>query len=429
MENQVKTYLKIWNWFIFTALTFLCGGFVGAVTVSFLQIMRFAINLLWAKVPQSFFCIVIFGIKINLYYVILCIAGGVLIGIWQRKYGDYPILLEDILKIYKRDKNIPYNNLGIVFVAALMPLIFGGSVGPEAGLAGIIAMLFCWVRDKYKSSIVYILQNKEKKKRTRLFELIKNPINTFIGVDIIYDDQTYTVSKIKRWSAYLSAAVGGVLAFRIIAKILAHEGIKIAKFGKFVYTSHELLYFLPIVLLGILTGLIFLFSKKLFNYIFKPLKNKKVLRAVICGLILSLVGMFLPYTMFSGEEQMVDLVENWHNWTAPLLFATGFIKILMINCCVSGGWRGGSFFPCLFCATAIGYGLSTFILANQSFIVLTFMASYTAMALGQPLIIIALCMLFAPFSAILPITIAAFIGGFLNKKCMAYIVKSEEGTL
>ncbi len=66
MENQVKTYLKIWNWFIFTALTFLCGGFVGAVTVSFLQIMRFAINLLWAKVPQSFFCIVIFGIKINL---------------------------------------------------------------------------------------------------------------------------------------------------------------------------------------------------------------------------------------------------------------------------------------------------------------------------------------------------------------------------
>ncbi|MEN6622429.1 MAG: hypothetical protein ABFD50_12860, partial [Smithella sp.] len=223
MEGQVKIHLKIWNWFIFIALTFLCGGFVGAVTVSFLQIMRFAINTLWVNVPQSFFCISIFGIKINLYYVIICIIGGVLIGIWQRKYGDYPILLEDIFKIYKRDKNIPYNNLGIVFVAALMPLIFGGSVGPEAGLAGIIAMLFCWVRDKYKSSIVCILKNREKKKRTRLFELIKNPINTFIGADIVYDDQTYTVSKIKRWSAYLSAATGGVLAFRVIAEILAQK--------------------------------------------------------------------------------------------------------------------------------------------------------------------------------------------------------------
>jgi hypothetical protein len=36
--------------------------------------------------------------------------------------------------------------------------------------------------------------------------------------------------------------------------------------------------------------------------------------------------------------------------------------------------------------------------------------------LGQPLIIVALCMLFAPLSAILPIIIAACIGGWLNKK-------------
>lgn len=72
-------------------------------------------------------------------------------------------LLEDILKIYKRDKNIPYNNLGIVFVAALMPLIFGGSVAPAAGLAGIIAHVVLLGADKYKSSIVYILQNKEKR--------------------------------------------------------------------------------------------------------------------------------------------------------------------------------------------------------------------------------------------------------------------------
>jgi len=421
--------LKIWNWFIFITLTFLCGGIVGAVTASFLQIMRFAINALWIEIPQSIFCIIVFGIKINLYYVIACVVGGILIGVWQRRYGDYPILLDDILKIYKRDKNIPYNNLGIIIVAALMPLIFGGSVGPEAGLAGIIAMLFCWVRDKYKSSIVSILENQEKNKLTRLFKLIKNPINTFIGVDIKYNDKTYSVSKTKRWSAYVSSGAGGVLAFRIIAKILAQGGIEIARFEKFIYTSHEILYFFPIVILGILTGLIFLFSKKLFEYLFKPLQNKKIIRAVITGLTLSLAGMFLPYTMFSGEEQMVDMVKDWQSWTAPLLFATGFIKILMINCCVSGGWRGGSFFPCLFCATAIGYGLSTFISANQSFIILTFMASYTAMALGQPLIIIALCMLFAPFSAILPIIIAAYIGGWFNKKSIVYILESGKMSL
>jgi H+/Cl- antiporter ClcA len=296
------------------------------------------------------------------------------------------------------------------------PLIFGGSLGPEAGLAGIIAMLFCWVRDKYKSSIIHILKNTEKNKSTRLFKLLNNPINTFISFDITYDDKTYYVSKTKRWSAYVSAAAGGTLVFRVIAKILAQGGVEIAKFDSFSYTSQEILYFFPIVILGILTGLIFLFSKKLFKYLFKPLQNKKIIRAVITGLLLGLAGTFLPYTMFSGEEQMAELVKSWQSWTALLLFATGFIKILMINCCISGGWRGGSFFPCLFSATAIGYGLSTFISANQSFIILTFMASFTAMALGQPLIIVALCMLFAPLSAILPIIIAACIGGWLNKK-------------
>lgn len=426
MDGKVKKIFNIRNVFAFAIFVFLCGGVVGAITGSFLQIMKLIINVLWVKIPQSFASVYIFGVKINFYYALFGAAGGILIGIWQRKYGDYPILLDGIMGIYRRDKNVPYDNLKVVFAAALMPLVFGASVGPEAGLAGIIAMLFCWVRDKYKSGIVCILKNGAEGKNTGLLELIKNPVCTYIGTDIAYGDNTYAISKKKRWAIYLLAAAGGVLAFRLAGMVFAQGGIEIAKFEGFSYTSKEFIWFFPLVIFGILAGLFFLYSKKFFIYVYRPLQNKKILRAVITGLILGLAGRILPYTMFAGEEQMIDVVNNWQTWAVPLLFATGFVKIMLTNCCVYGGWRGGSFFPCLFSATVIGYGLCAYVPADQAFVILVFMAAFTAMSLGQPLIVAVLCMLFSPLAAMVPIILAAFIGGWFNKKCMPKIIKEEK---
>lgn len=393
----------LWNWTIFIALTFLCGGVAGAIAVSFLQIMKLALYILWIKIPQTYFLVPILGTEVNLYYPLLGIIGGILIGIWTKKYGEYPMFLEDVIKLYKRDKNIPYRNWKAVFVASLLPIIFGGSVGLFAGYAGLIMMLLCWGRDKYKSGLAYILEHQNDARRTRLVRLIRNPIATFIGTDITCGNLTHRVSGKEKWTARVSAAVGGIISFRFVGLLFAQKGLQIAVFDKFKYTTNELFSFVPLVLLGLAAGIVFQYADIISAILYKPLQEKKILRAVTTGILIGFAGIYLPYSLFSGQEQMVALVKHWEEWTVPMLFATGIAKIFLTNFCIHGGWRGGSFFPCIFCATIIGYGLSTFTPAAETFVILTFMASFVTRALGHPLIVIISCMLFAPLQAIFPI--------------------------
>lgn len=71
--------------------------------------------------------------RFNTYNICVCLIGGLLIGLWQRKYGILPDDMEQVMGKVKATGGYPYNNLPVIAVAALLPLIFGGALGPEAG--------------------------------------------------------------------------------------------------------------------------------------------------------------------------------------------------------------------------------------------------------------------------------------------------------
>ena len=80
----------------------------------------------------------------------MCFIGGLLIGLWKDKYGDSPEELAVVMRKVKKDHRYSYENIFQSIVSALLPLVFGASIGPEAGLTGIIAGLCTWVSDKLK---------------------------------------------------------------------------------------------------------------------------------------------------------------------------------------------------------------------------------------------------------------------------------------
>ena len=80
----------------------------------------------------------------------VCLIGGILIGLWKNKYGDAPEELNQVIKTVKQEHRYSYGNIFPFIVSSILPLILGASVGPEAGLTGIIAGLYTWIGDKLK---------------------------------------------------------------------------------------------------------------------------------------------------------------------------------------------------------------------------------------------------------------------------------------
>lgn len=105
----------------------------GALVWALLKIMASGTEMIWEWIPER--------IHIPYYTVLVCTVGGAIIGIFRKLYGDYPEDMETVMGKVKKEKRYEYKNMLVMMIAALLPLLIGSSVGPEAGLTGIICRL------------------------------------------------------------------------------------------------------------------------------------------------------------------------------------------------------------------------------------------------------------------------------------------------
>ena len=106
-------------------LYYIFCGFSGAVTSLivwlFLKLMGLGIGLVWDIIPSNF--------DFKFYPIIVCTAGGIILGIWQKLTNAVPDELDEVMKKVKKDKFYPYNKVLLLCISALLPLVFGGSAG------------------------------------------------------------------------------------------------------------------------------------------------------------------------------------------------------------------------------------------------------------------------------------------------------------
>ena len=127
-----------------TGFCLIIGGVVGAIIWTFLKAMAIGIAFIWETLPQQA------GVPILLYTVLVCTLGGFLIGLFRKKFGNYPEDLDTVMAKVKTEKTYSYDNMLVMLLAALFPLLLGASIGPEAGLTGVIIGLCYWAGDNMK---------------------------------------------------------------------------------------------------------------------------------------------------------------------------------------------------------------------------------------------------------------------------------------
>ena len=334
---------KIIKSFMMIVYTLILGCITGAIIWIFIKLMNLGINFIWEYIPNN--------INIPFYTIIVCLFGGILIGLWKKKYGNYPEELNEVLTEVKKTKRYKYNNLFSNFVCALSPLLFGASVGPEAGLTGIIAGLCTWVGDKLKNTFKEVKELTSIGITATLGTVFKSPLFGF--VEPLESEEETVIPKTSKIVLYFVAILGSFGIFILLNKILG-GGLGFESVGTADLSNINWLYLLLLTIIGIVMGYIYFLSKKLVTKLMNPIKNEILVKCILGALILGVVGYFLPLTMFSGEEQINIILESGTTIGITILIVTGIIKIMLTNVCIESGLKGGHFFPIIFSVIAIG---------------------------------------------------------------------------
>ena len=398
--------VKAANRSIFVISVLITGAIAGAFVWLLLFIMELGLELIWDRVP------IFLG---EFYPVIMCVVGGAVIGLFARRYGQYPESLMQVLGKVKRTGRYEYDDLAPMSAAALLPIIFGGSVGPEAGLVGAIAAICTWVGDRLKCFGNDFQELTRVGTYAALSAIFTAPFYGFAdavtGESVEGYDTPY-VTKRMRMLIYAIAIIGAFGAYYMLSHLIG-GGMHMPQFDDIGYGMEEFLWLIPMALIGGAMGWAYCILDRHFEHIGKRCESRPVARAMFAGLLLGLCGMALPFTMFAGETQAVELQSTWVTMSAAVLIGTGVVKIVITALCVNMGWRGGHFFPVIFSGITIGYGVSILMDVDPIFCVCAVTAALVGGVLRRPLMAALLLFLCFPLHSVFVLGIAAVIGSKL----------------
>lgn len=390
------------NGILFLFYTIILGAIVGAIIWLFLRLMNLGIGFLWGYVPSQ--------INFPLYTLCVCTAGGFLIGLWRRKFGDYPEELNVVLGKVKKTGRYPYKNVFSIIGSALFPLLIGSSVGPEAGLTGIIAGLCTWVGDKLKRFRKEVEELTAIGLSATLGTIFQSPMFGFM--EPIESDKETVLPKTSKIVLYFAAILSSfgvfVLLNRLFGVSVGIEGIEAEKFN-----WNNLLYAVPLTLIGIAAGYLFFIFKKLAFVLNNKFKKFTVIRATVGGLMLGISGTIIPLTMFSGEHQISEVVARMRTIGAIMLLVIAVVKLLLTNICIESGLKGGHFFPIIFCGVCIGCAMSILFGISMVFSAAVVTTALVGHTLKKPLATVLLMIIVFPARLIPIMLLAAIIARFI----------------
>ncbi|WP_300559271.1 chloride channel protein [Companilactobacillus sp.] len=387
---------------VFVLYSIVLGTFVGVCTGLYMTLVNFLIEFIWTDIPQWM------NTDRRLYPLVVTVIGGIIIGLLQKFYHGYPKTMEQVLAEFKTTGRIEYRHeVRKTFFTAIPALAFGGSIGPEASLTGIVGGLVNWVGDHLKLT----LGNREELTKMGIGAIFSTVFHApFAGIGNAFDatkgDFKHRSRKI---IVYTLTVIFGVLGFVFINKLFPHESSFGIHLSKNVQWSWQAFALIPLALvIGLLFGKIFVWTG---NYLgrFTKKVDRKVCLPIAGGVILGLVAMISPYFLFSGETSVLDFSKNAVGQSFWVLFGIAVGKTLIANLCFCFGWRGGLIFPAIFSSVAMGFAFIAIFPYTPGLLISIIVAVSITTIVEQPGVVAGLLLLLLPIQFFPFVIIAAYL--------------------
>ncbi|WP_417751491.1 chloride channel protein [Senegalimassilia faecalis] len=393
------------NRVLFLACVLVTGALAGAFVWAFFFCMDIGIEFAWHTLPEVLGAAVsgaLPGMRPGRFGVlawplVMCVGGGLVIGLYEKHVGFAPEELNSVMARVKSEGRYPYDHLGKRSIAALLPLLFGGSVGPEAGLTGVIAGLCTWVGDRMRRFGSDFRAMTMVGTQAALTAVFTAPLYGFAAPLAGTPDGRAT------------AGAGALAAFVGLGQVFGGGG-GLPRFTAANVGAAELAWLVPLALAGTAAGWVFHASGGATQVLACKMGARPVAKSLLAGAILALCGMALPYTMFAGEAQATMLQTAYAAIPAAALIATGFVKAAVTPLCINLGWRGGHFFPVIFSGISLGYGFALVSGVDPVFCVAACTAALMGTVMRQPLMAALLLIMCFPLKGVVVMLAAATIG-------------------
>gem|GEM_PF-381741 len=386
MVNFILTekYFKIIGLIVYGLIL---SGIIGFISSVFLILVNGLTDFLWTDISNKFEVP-------SIYTLLLCIFGGVLVGVSRYKWGNLPKTANDAIVELKTTQRIDYSYIYINFLVAFLILIFGASVGPAAAILSSVIALSVWQGDKMR---YYYFSYNEWKKESWLVRLKKLalPHNYLIPYN---PDRAPKEKKLLLFKKllYMLFIVNGMVTFMILIKI-SDQPPFVTKLGESSWGLDELFLFIPFVLFGTLFSKLYELMEIAMNKFFSKMNNKIILSAVIGGIGIGLMSLIAPNLLFSGQLSMRDLPSLIPTLSITILILGSVLKLIFMEFCLKSGWIGGNVLPVIFASILQGYAIATlFPQLDMLFIVAVIGSSASIAILKTPLLVGLALMLFFP---------------------------------
>jgi H+/Cl- antiporter ClcA len=151
----------------------------------------------------------------------------------------------------------------------------------------------------------------------------------------------------------------------------------------------DLVFAIPLGLLGGLAGLLYMvLYRGMRRTLLIPLAGRPVVRGLLGGLGLGVIGAVLPITLFSGETQIEELITRGPELGIAMLLIIALAKMFLTNLALTTGWKGGYIFPIILAGGAIVMAADLlFPFVPQSIAMTTVMAGMTVATLRSPIFV------------------------------------------
>jgi H+/Cl- antiporter ClcA len=331
-------------------LVVVLGVISALITFAFMALVHQGTGLIWEQAALAL------GMDPRLFTVLVCTLGGLAVGLLVKFFGDHSGIFAEVMREFGKTGRFDYRNAPGIVITAFVSLIAGGSLGPEAPLADACGGMGTLLADRLKLD--------EQGTRTMGYSGVSGMLAAFIT-------SPFSGALLGLESA--QGGPGGLLTyFWVLFPSLLASSVATVVFvllsGSFFETLYQfpaytprlmdLVYAVPLGLIGGAVGVLFMASLRWLQRFFQPMKAHVVVRGLIGGLGMGLIGALLPLTLFSGEAETADLITHAVEIGVVMLIVLCVVKVFATSLLLATGWKGGYIFPILFSSVALGLAMN-----------------------------------------------------------------------